>query len=188
MSSKSLIALATLTTTMLAGCPCYTGSPFAEWHFESDCPDALCGFTASNGTAERVDAIAPGEHALRLSAGTSVDRALMQVVPPAQTRQSVSVNLVARCEANSSLHFTVLISETRSSDAAFSMPNLRTVQGTIVPGEQWSAGSLQIVSNAQTSSAVTSSTIVSLQITADSAGACAVDDVSIALETGGYCS
>jgi hypothetical protein len=173
---RGLLCAASLS---LAGCPwpCGSSAPFIAWHFEDDCANDLCDFTVASGQATRTTALAAGEHALQLAPGTEIDHTLTQTV--SSPNQAVSVSLVAKCENNATMSFTVVISETRAGDGGLNVPNLRTLRGTLSPLGDWTHYNVPLNAPTQTGS-VNTAQIVSLSISNDNTGRCWVDDVGVA--------
>jgi hypothetical protein len=182
--SRFLATLCLVASAFLAGCPCPPPTQFEAWHFENDCANETCGFNVTRGSATRADALVAGEHSLHMTSGTQMDQQLMEQVPTAQLNQPFTVSVVARCEHRSSVQFTMVVSETRASgDAAFAIPTLRTIHGVIAPTEHWNThtatlGTMSIQSG--DAGAVTSATIVSLQVDVDPLGDCWIDELSLA--------
>lgn len=175
--SMQLAAMA-LFTELLAGCPCGQATPLVAYHFEDDCADALCGFTIPAGQANRVIAIAPGEHALQLEPNTELDRVLS--LPLAGASSALVLGYVARCETGTSLALTVTVSETRASDGGLATPSISARTAATSPTSDWARYDTQVVSTSTVpGGTLRTAAIIGLRIQSTGPGRCWVDDVEL---------
>lgn len=171
MNNKLGIALLTATVLATTGCPPYP-YPFGSYHFESDCTDSLCGFVVERGTANRVDGLIAGEHALSIGPDTEVSHAFSQ--QGSSTYRTVE--LLAKCDPGTVLRAEDFVTGQTPTEIIRSTATLVDVYDAN-PG-RWRkvfATAFAPVNSASTPSPPYN--VLSFHLITSGSGGCVVDDV-----------